>query len=294
MTGPSEDAAKSAFPPHNHSLESASMKVLLFTREYPPYVYGGAGVHVEYLAGELAKLMHVEVRCFGDQDTVSRGCPGQGLTRSARAASNTLTSGSAALSMPFEANLETLDRAGRRRHRACAHLVCSPRRNPGERPCTAFLSCRPYTRWSPCGRGSENNSAVATTCRHGSSGTSLDLADAVVAVSEETRDDILEHFDIDPAKVTVIYNGINVDQYQPTRRDRGTGKVRRRSGNKPIVLFVGRITRQKGIVHLVNAVKYINPDAQIVLCAGAPDTKEVLAEMDRGGQAPCARKVSAT
>jgi hypothetical protein len=105
--------------------------------------------------------------------------------------------------------------------------------------------------------------------------TSLSMADAVIAVSEGTKDDILEHFDIDPAKITVIYNGINVDQYHPTDETAALEKYGVDPG-KPIVLFVGRITRQKGIVHLVNAIQYINPDAQVVLCAGAPDTKEVL------------------
>jgi glycogen synthase len=113
------------------------------------------------------------------------------------------------------------------------------------------------------------------------------MADAVVAVSQETKNDILAHFDVDPAKITVIYNGINVEQYQPTSETSALEKYGVEPG-RPIVLFVGRITRQKGIVHLVNAVRYINPDAQVVLCAGAPDTKEILAEME--GAVKCVRQ----
>jgi starch synthase len=131
----------------------------------------------------------------------------------------------------------------------------------------------------PLRRGNASSSAVATTCRHGSNGPRSSMADAVIAVSQGTKADILEHFDIDPAKITVIYNGINVDQYHPTDETTALEKFGV-DPDKPIVLFVGRITRQKGIVHLVNAVHYINPDAQVVLCAGAPDTPEVLAEME--------------
>ncbi|HNC19233.1 MAG TPA: glycogen synthase, partial [Accumulibacter sp.] len=98
-------------------------------------------------------------------------------------------------------------------------------------------------------------------------------------VSEGTKADILAHFDLDPAKVSVIYNGINVDQYSPTPETQALKKYGV-NPNIPYVLFVGRITRQKGIVHLVNAVRYINPDVQVVLCAGAPDTKEILVEME--------------
>ena len=109
--------------------------------------------------------------------------------------------------------------------------------------------------------------------------TSLGMADAVIAVSQGTRQDILDHFDIDPAKISVIYNGINVDQYRRTSETSALEKYGVDPA-RPIVLFVGRITRQKGIVHLVNAVKHISRDAQVVLCAGAPDTKEILAEME--------------
>jgi starch synthase len=255
------------------------MKVLLFTREYPPYVYGGAGVHVEYLAGELAKLMHVEVRCFGDQDTVVEGVRVKGYPFGTGNFKHVDKRLSGALDA-FEANLATLteqvDADIVHVHTWYAHLGGILAKALYGVPLVQTVhSLEPLRPWKreQLGGGYDMSSWIERQC--------LDMADAVVAVSEETRNDILEHFDIDPAKVTVIYNGINVDQYQPTSETTALEKYGVDPG-KPIVLFVGRITRQKGIVHLVNAVKYINPDAQIVLCAGAPDTKEVLAEMTAG------------
>ena len=97
--------------------------------------------------------------------------------------------------------------------------------------------------------------------------------------SEETKEDVLKYFDVDEDKVKVIYNGINLQQYIKTSST-DTLDTYGVDKSKPYVLFVGRITRQKGIIHLVNAIKYIDPDTQIVLCAGAPDTPEIGKEME--------------
>ena len=108
--------------------------------------------------------------------------------------------------------------------------------------------------------------------------TALEMADAIVAVSKETRADVLKHFDVDEKKIEMIYNGIDTEQYHRVE----TQDCLEKYGidpSKPYVLFVGRITRQKGIVHLVNAIKYIQKDCQVVLCAGAPDTPEIAKEM---------------
>ncbi len=108
--------------------------------------------------------------------------------------------------------------------------------------------------------------------------TGIERADAVIAVSSETRNDVLNHFDVDPERVHVIHNGIDLDEYQQT----GATSALTRHGvdpDRPFVLFVGRITRQKGIIHLVNAIPDIDPSLQIVLLAGAPDTKEIGQEM---------------
>ncbi|HQO29226.1 MAG TPA: glycogen synthase [Accumulibacter sp.] len=253
------------------------MKALLFTREYPPYVYGGAGVHVEYLAAELAKLMHVEVRCFGDQDSANDGVRVRGfpfvtgtfahVDKKLAGALDTFETNLATLSEPVDADLVHV-------HTWYAHLSGILTKTLYDLPLVHTVhSLEPLRPWKreQLGGGYDMSSWIEKT--------SLHMADAVVAVSEGTKADILAHFDIDPQKVRVIYNGINVEQYAPTSETQALKKY----GvdlSKPYVLFVGRITRQKGIVHLVNAIRYINPDVQVVLCAGAPDTKEVLAEME--------------
>ena len=129
---------------------------------------------------------------------------------------------------------------------------------------------RPWKR-EQLGRGYDASSWVEKTA--------IEMADAIIAVSEETKVDVLKHFNVDENKVKVIYNGINLQQYIVTSEistldEYGIDKT------KPYVLFVGRITRQKGIIHLVNAIKYIDPDTQIILCAGAPDTADIAKEME--------------
>src|SRR5438445_5474569 len=104
------------------------------------------------------------------------------------------------------------------------------------------------------------------------------MADAIIAVSGETKRDIERLFTVDPARVHVIHNGIDLDEY---RRVEATDALVRDGidSKKPYLLFVGRITRQKGIIHLVRAIPFMDPDFQIVLCAGAPDTPEIADEM---------------
>jgi glycogen synthase len=106
------------------------------------------------------------------------------------------------------------------------------------------------------------------------------MADAVVAVSEETKRDILRLFNVDPARVRIIYNGIDPEEYHP-RKSQDLLPKNGIDPNKPYILFVGRIARQKGIIHLVNAIKYMDSGFQVVLCAGAPDTPEIADEMKR-------------
>ena len=106
----------------------------------------------------------------------------------------------------------------------------------------------------------------------------IETADAVIAVSGEAKRDILRHFDVNEKKIRVIYNGVDTDEYRPVKAP-STLKRLGIDPSRPYVLFVGRVTRQKGIIHLVNAIKYMRPGYQVVLCAGAPDTREVAAEM---------------
>ena len=110
--------------------------------------------------------------------------------------------------------------------------------------------------------------------------TALEMADCVIAVSKETAEDVKRLFDISEDKIKVVYNGIDTEQYSK-KVDDGTLAKNGIDPSKPYVLFVGRITRQKGIVHLVNAIKYFDPGFQVVLCAGAPDTPEIAEEMKK-------------
>jgi glycogen synthase len=110
--------------------------------------------------------------------------------------------------------------------------------------------------------------------------TALEMADAIIAVSRETKRDIERLFEVDPARVHVTHNGIDLDEY---RKVQSTAALKRHEidPERPYLLFVGRITRQKGIIYLVRAIEFMDRDFQIVLCAGAPDTKEIAVEMNK-------------
>ena len=253
------------------------MKALFYTREFPPYVYGGAGVHVEYLAGELAKLMEMDVRCFGDQDVATQNLSVKGFPFDNAIfddADDKLKSVFKTLSTCIQMNAEPIDADVVHCHTWYAHFAGIVAKLCYGTPLVITThSLEPLRPWKreQLGRGYDASSWVEKTA--------IEMADALIAVSEETKEDVLKHFNVDESKVHVIYNGINLQQYITTSEtstldEYGVDK------NKPYVLFVGRITRQKGIIHLVNAIKYIDPDTQIVLCAGAPDTPEIGKEME--------------
>jgi glycogen synthase len=253
------------------------MKALFFTREFPPYVYGGAGVHVEYLAEELAKLIDVDVRCFGDQDLQagSLGVKGFPYDNPAFDDSNEkLKAVFKTLSTCIHMNADEIAADVVHCHTWYAQFAGIVAKLCYGVPLVITThSLEPLRPWKreQLGRGYEASSWVEKTA--------IEMADAVIAVSEETREDVLKYFDVDPEKVQVIYNGINLSEYvktdsTQTLEEYGIDK------SKPFVLFVGRITRQKGIIHLVNAIKYLDPDTQVVLCAGAPDTPEIAKEME--------------
>lgn len=253
------------------------MKALFLTREFPPYVYGGAGVHVEYLADELSKLMPVEVRAFGDQEVDSKnlmikGFPYEdGVFKNAddklKGVFKTLTTG-------LYMNAEPIDADVIHCHTWYSHFAGIMAKLCYGIPLVVTThSLEPLRPWKreQLGRGYDASSWVEKTA--------IEMADAVIAVSEETKVDVLKHFAVDESKIEVVYNGINLEQY---KRVESTSILEEYSidKEKPFVLFVGRITRQKGIIHLVNAIKYIDNETQIVLCAGAPDTKEIAKEME--------------
>ena len=253
------------------------MKVLLCTREFPPYVYGGAGVHVEYLAAELAKLMEVEVRSFGDQDRKFgdlrvKGYPFE--NESFNLADNKLKAVLQTLNTSILMNAITIDADIVHCHTWYTHFAgIIAKLCYGIPLIITTHSLEPLRPWKreQLGRGYDASAWIEKTA--------IVMADAVFAVSQETKQDLLKYFDIKEDKIKVIYNGINLQEYSTTGETSTLDKFGV-DKTKPFVLFVGRITRQKGIIHLVNAIKYIDSETQIVLCAGAPDTKEIGEEME--------------
>jgi glycogen synthase len=253
------------------------MKVLFYTREFPPYVYGGAGVHVEYLAEELAKLMKVDVRCFGDQNLASGNLSVKGFpydNPNFKDSNSKLKAVFQTLSTGIHMNAAESDADVVHCHTWYAQFAGIIAKLCYGIPLVITThSLEPLRPWKreQLGRGYDASSWVEKTA--------IEMADAIIAVSKETKVDVLKHFNVDEKKVKVIYNGINLQQYIVTSEtstldEYGIDKT------KPYVLFVGRITRQKGIIHLVNAIKYIDPDTQIILCAGAPDTDDIAKEME--------------
>jgi glycogen synthase len=254
-----------------------SMKALFLTNEYPPHIYGGAGVHVEYLSKELAKLMEIEVRCFGDQDDTQPNLRVMGtqLDNADWTAPAHLKSVFGALQRCLDFNTKNIDASLVHLHTWYSHFGgILAKLNYGVPMVLTVHSLEPLRPWKREQLGGGYDFTVWLES------TALKMADAVIAVSEETKVDLLRLFDLDHHKIHVIHNGIDLDEY--TRVE--APDVLRKHGvdpAKPYVLFVGRITRQKGILHLANAIRHMSRDFQIVLCAGAPDTPEIAAEMRR-------------
>lgn len=253
------------------------MKTLFYTREFPPYVYGGAGVHVEYLAAELSKLMDIEVRCFGDQDSKEGSLSVKGFPYENPIFDNAddkLKAVFKTLSTGLHMNADVIDADVIHCHTWYAHFAGIIAKLCYGIPLVITThSLEPLRPWKreQLGRGYDASSWIEKTA--------IEMADALIAVSQETKEDVLKYFNVDESKVKVIYNGINLQQYKTTTES-ATLDAYKIDKTKPYVLFVGRITRQKGIIHLVNAIKYIDPNTQVVLCAGAPDTKEIGKEME--------------
>lgn len=251
------------------------MKALLYTNEFPPYTYGGAGVHVEYLSRELAKLIDVDVRAFGDQDLVKDSFRVKGYTFETKSATapKHLLSVLGAIGRGLAFNLDSNDADVVHCHTWYTHLAGIMTKLAYGIPLVITVhSLEPLRPWKreQIGGGYDFSLWVEKTA--------LEMADAVIAVSAGTRRDVLEHFAVDPGKIEIIFNGIDPDEFKkvdPTATLQRFGIPE----DKPYILFVGRITRQKGIIHLVEAIQHLDPGFNIVLCAGAPDTPEIAAEM---------------
>ncbi len=251
-------------------------KVALFTNEYPPHVYGGAGVHVEYLSRALARVLPVEVRCFGSQVVDEPNLRVRGYGPWAEATQGTDPRFGGALDA-FQRSLamakDTLDADVVHCHTWYTDMAGFLAKKLWGVPLVLTThSLEPLRPWKVEQLG--NAYGLSAWIER----TGIEDADAVIAVSQETRIDVLRHFAIAPENVHVIHNGIDLDEYRP---DPAVDALARHGidPDRPYVLFVGRITRQKGIIHLVNAIPAIDPSLQVVLCAGAPDTPEIGAEM---------------
>jgi glycogen synthase len=233
-------------------------------------------VHVEYLSRELARLVPVEVRCFGSQDVDEPNLRVRGYGAWAQARQGTDPRFGGALDA-FQRSLamakDTLDADVVHCHTWYTDMAGFLAKKLWGIPLVLTThSLEPLRPWKVEQLG--NAYGLSAWIER----TAVEDADAVVAVSQETRNDILRLFSVEPDRVHVIHNGIDLQQY---RFDPGVEALVEHGidPDRPYVLFVGRITRQKGIIHLVNAIPSIDPSLQVVLCAGAPDTREIGDEM---------------
>jgi alpha-maltose-1-phosphate synthase len=248
------------------------MKVALLTREFPPEVYGGAGVHVEYLSRELARLVEIGVFCFG-QPRQSKLVAASYLPWdeiSGERHGSALRTMSVGLRMAGDVEGVDLVHSHTWYANFGGHLAKLLYDIPHV---VTTHSLEPLRPWKADQLGA--GYALSMFCEQ----TAIGAADAVIAVSESTRRDVLQAYPtVAPERVHVIHNGIDPDEYQPDPRTdvlEGFGI----DAGRPYVMFVGRITPQKGLVHLLDAASWLDPQVQLVLCAGAPDTPEFGAQI---------------
>lgn len=257
------------------------MEIVILTREYPPHTYGGAGVHVEYLTRELAALGRnedqIKVLCFGDQHINEGNLTVTGISSEFqppfqeprhRGFMNTLLNNVVMVGTIQRADIIHC-------HTWYSHLAGVLAKQISEAPLVLSThSLEPHRPWKEEQLG---------TAYRGSSWiekTAYENSDGVIAVSQAMKKDVQDLYHVASDKIRVIHNGIDLREYQFTHDDTLIRSFDI-DPEKPFVLFVGRITRQKGIIHLVNAIRYLNSGIQVVLCAGAPDTEEISYEMEQ-------------
>lgn len=254
------------------------MRALFLTNEFPPSVYGGAGVHVDELTRHLRSLIELDIRTFGTQASAGPGWRAQGYppAHDLSDADDRLRSVFDALSRDLAMVAHPVHADVVHAHTWYTHLAGVLARLAYGIPLVVTVhSLEPLRPWKreQLGGGYDVSSWIERTA--------LEAADAVIAVSRETREDVLRLFDVPAERVHVIHNGIDAEFYQP---DPAMSALERHGIDPavPYVLFVGRITRQKGIVHLVRAIRHLDPGIGVVLCAGQPDTPQIAAEMQAG------------
>ncbi|SHN33586.1 glycogen synthase [Cryptosporangium aurantiacum] len=243
------------------------MRVAVLTNEYPPQVYGGAGVHVDFLVRELRRLVEVEVHCFGQPRQDARAYLPPSELADANGALRALS-----------IDLEMADGVGDvgviHSHTWYANLGGHLAKLLHDKPHVVTAhSLEPLRPWKAeqLGGGYRISSWAEKTA--------YEAADAVIAVSNGMRADVLAAYPtLDPERIHVVHNGVDTELYAPTGDDAALRKVGI-DQDRPYILYVGRITRQKGITHLLAAAERLDRDVQIVLCASAPDTPELAAEV---------------
>jgi starch synthase len=235
----------------------------MLTREWPPDIYGGAGVHVEHLAAELQKKIEVDVHCFGQPrvDATAHAVPAS--LADANASIQTL-----AVDLEMVAATGGVDLLHSHTWYAnfAGHVGSLLHGVPHVLSAHSLEPLRPWKE-EQLGGGYRVSSWVERTA--------YEAADAIIAVSHGMRADVLSAYpQVDPERVHVVHNGIDTSVYRP---DHGTSVLEEYGidQSRPYVLFVGRITRQKGLVHLVKAARQFHDDVVLVLCASSPDTKEI-------------------
>ncbi|MGV0793395.1 glycogen synthase [Mycolicibacterium sp. XJ1819] len=246
------------------------MRVAMMTREYPPEVYGGAGVHVTELVAQLRRLCEVDVHCMGaPRADAFAAQPDPALA----GANPTLSTLSADLNMVKAAGEATVVHSHTWYAGMAGHLAGLLYGVPHVLTAHSLEPMRPW-KAEQLGGGYRVSCWVEKTA--------MEAADAVIAVSSGMRADVLATYpSLDPTRVHVVRNGIDTDVWHPVA-PQSDGSVLDDLGvdaSRPIVAFVGRITRQKGVAHLVAAAHRFAPEVQLVLCAGAPDTPEIAAEV---------------
>ncbi len=250
------------------------MKAALFTNEFPPYIYGGAGVHVDYLSKALAKLIEVEVRAFGDQNEQSGtlrtiGFPGwdwlHNTDQPFAKVLQTLAVNLAFNNLALQADIVHC-------HTWYTFFAGFLAKSLYSVPLIVTMhSLEPLRPWK------EEQLATGYALSSWIERTGVLTADRIVAVSEEMKQDILKYYPVPPERVVVIHNGVDLEQYQPTAE---RSYLDEKGITQPYLLFVGRISRQKGIFQLLDAMALLQDvDVKLVLCASAPDTPELETEL---------------
>ncbi|WP_434654706.1 glycogen synthase [Thermoanaerobacterium thermosaccharolyticum] len=251
-----------------------NLKVTIFTNEFPPNIYGGAGVHVDYLTKELSKLMNVDVRCFGEQNTSLNNMSVRGYREWDIIKKNSLDKlqkvlGPLSIDVAMVKDPITSDIV--HCHTWYTFMAGFLAKMLYDIPLVVTIhSLEPLRPWKKEQLG--NGYHLSTWMEK----TGVEAADRIIAVSNDSKKDIMKCYNVPEDKIEVIYNGIDLNQYKKT----DSNIARKKYGiDGRYILFVGRISRQKGIIHLIDAVKYLPQDVKVVLCASSPDTEEIKIEM---------------